>query len=27
LLAVAKFAKPLIISPNTDMTFIVRYDI
>lgn len=27
LLAVAKFAKPLLISPNTDMTFIVRYDI
>ena len=27
LLAVAKFAKPLLISPNTDMTFIVKYDI
>jgi len=27
LLAVAKFAKPLLISPNTDMTFVVKYDI
>ena len=27
LLAVAKLAKPLLISPNTDMTFIVKYDI
>jgi len=27
LLAVAKFGKPLIISPNTDMTFVVKYDI
>ncbi len=26
LLAVAKFAKPMLISPHTDMTFIVRYD-
>ena len=26
LLMVAKFAKPLIISPNTDITFIVKYD-
>lgn len=27
LLAVAKLAKPILISPNTDMTFIVKYDI
>lgn len=27
LLAVAKLAKPILISPYTDMTFIVRYDI
>lgn len=27
LLAVAKFAKPLLISPNTDMAFIVKYDV
>lgn len=27
LLAVAKFGKPLLISPNTDMTFVVKYDI
>ena len=27
LLMVAKLAKPILISPNTDMTFIVRYDI
>jgi len=26
LLMVAKLAKPIMISPNTDMTFIVRYD-
>ena len=26
LLAVAKFGKPIMISPNTDMTFIVKYD-
>lgn len=26
LLMVAKLAKPILISPNTDMTFIVRYD-
>lgn len=27
LLAIAKFGKPLLISPNTDMTFVVKYDI
>ena len=27
LLAVAKFAKPMLISPHPDMTFVVRYDI
>jgi hypothetical protein len=27
LLAVAKFGKPLLISPDTDMTFIVKYDL
>jgi DNA/RNA endonuclease YhcR with UshA esterase domain len=27
LLAVAKFGKPLMISPDTDMTFVVKYDI
>lgn len=27
LLAIAKLAKPILISPNTDMTFIVKYDI
>lgn len=27
LLAVAKFSKPLLVSPNTDTTFIVKYDI
>jgi hypothetical protein len=26
LLAVAKFGKPIIVSPNTDMTFVVKYD-
>jgi hypothetical protein len=26
LLAVAKFGKPILMSPYTDMTFIVRYD-
>jgi hypothetical protein len=26
LLMVAKFGKPIIISPNTDITFIVKYD-
>lgn len=26
LLAVAKFGKPMLISPNTDMTFVVKYD-
>jgi hypothetical protein len=26
LLMVAKLAKPIMISPNTDMTFIVKYD-
>jgi len=26
LLAVAKLAKPMIVSQNTDMTFIVKYD-
>jgi len=26
LLAVAKFGKPLLISPDTDMTFVVKYD-
>lgn len=26
LLAIAKFSKPLLISPNTDMTFIINYD-
>lgn len=27
LLAVAKFGKPMLISPNTDMTFVVKYDL
>jgi len=27
LLAVAKFGKPILISPYTDMTFVVKYDI
>jgi len=27
LLAVAKFGKPIMMSPDTDMTFIVKYDI
>jgi len=27
LLAVAKFGKPIIMSPDTDMTFVVKYDI
>jgi hypothetical protein len=27
LLAVAKFSKPILISPNTDMTFVVKYDV
>jgi len=26
LLAIAKLAKPILISPNTDMTFIIKYD-
>ena len=26
LLAVAKFGKPILMSPYTDMTFVVRYD-
>jgi len=26
LLAVAKFGKPLLISPDTDMTFVIKYD-
>ena len=26
LLAVAKFGKPILISPDTDMTFVVKYD-
>jgi hypothetical protein len=26
LLMVAKLAKPIMMSPNTDMTFIVKYD-
>ncbi len=26
LLAVAKFAKPIMMSPDTDMTFVVKYD-
>lgn len=27
LLAIAKFGKPLLLSPNTDMTFVVKYDL
>jgi hypothetical protein len=27
LLAVAKLGKPIMMSPNTDMTFVVKYDI
>ena len=27
LLMIAKFGKPIMISPNTDMTFIIKYDI
>lgn len=27
LLAVAKFGKPIMMSPDTDMTFVVKYDI
>ena len=27
LLAVAKFGKPLLISPDTDITFVVKYDL
>lgn len=27
LLMIAKFGKPLMISPDTDMTFVVKYDI
>ena len=27
LIAVAKFGKPMLISPDTDMTFVVKYDI
>jgi hypothetical protein len=27
LLAVAKFGKPILMSPYTDMTFVVKYDI
>jgi hypothetical protein len=26
LLAVAKFGKPMLMSPDTDMTFVVKYD-
>lgn len=26
LLAIAKFAKPMLMSPDTDMTFVVKYD-
>jgi hypothetical protein len=26
LLAVAKFGKPMLISPDTDMTFVIKYD-
>lgn len=26
LLAVAKFAKPIMMSPDTDMTFVIKYD-
>ena len=26
LLAVAKFGKPMLVSPDTDMTFVVKYD-
>lgn len=26
LLAIAKFAKPIMMSPDTDMTFVVKYD-
>jgi hypothetical protein len=26
LLAVAKFGKPILISPDTDMTFVIKYD-
>ena len=26
LLAVAKFGKPIMMSPDTDMTFVVKYD-
>ena len=27
LLAIAKFGKPMMVSPHTDMTFVVKYDI
>ena len=27
LLAIAKFGKPIMMSPDTDMTFVVKYDI
>jgi hypothetical protein len=27
LLAIAKFGKPILISPDTDMTFVVKYDV
>ena len=27
LIAVAKFGKPMLMSPDTDMTFVVKYDI
>ena len=27
LLAIAKFAKPIMMSPATDMTFVVKYDL
>jgi hypothetical protein len=27
LLAVAKLGKPIMMSPDTDMTFVVKYDI
>jgi hypothetical protein len=27
LIAIAKFGKPMLMSPDTDMTFVVKYDI
>ena len=27
LIAVAKFGKPMLMSPDTDMTFVIKYDI